>query len=159
MPPKKTAEQPATKAPKTKPAEAEAPKAKAKKSEFKVPKAVGACADLLFELRAKKAAAKKVVDEIEEQEKAVKDYLIENLPKSSATGAIGKLAKAQVLTKQEPSVEDWDKLYAHVSKTKSWDLLQRRVATGAVKERWEAGKQVPGVGVFPVVTVSVTNVG
>lgn len=130
-----------------------------KKDAFKVPKTVGACADLLFELRAKKSEAKKKVDEIEAQEKAVKDFLIENLPKSSQTGAVGKLAKAQVVTKQEPQVEDWDALYAHISKTKSWDLLQRRLSTGAIKERWENKKQVPGVGVFPVVSVSVTKVG
>jgi LPS O-antigen subunit length determinant protein (WzzB/FepE family) len=130
-----------------------------KKDAFKVPKTVGACADLLFELRAKKSEAKKKVDEIEAQEKAVKDFLIENLPKSSQTGAVGKLAKAQVVTKQEPQVEDWDALYTHISKTKSWDLLQRRLSTGAIKERWENKKQVPGVGVFPVVSVSVTKVG
>ena len=130
-----------------------------KKDAFKVPKTVGACADLLFELRAKKSEAKKQVEAIEAQEKAVKDFLIENLPKSSQTGAVGKLAKAQVITKQEPQVEDWDTLYTHIAKTKSWDLLQRRLSTGAIKERWENKKQVPGVGVFPVVSVSVTKVG
>lgn len=143
---------------KTEAPEAAAEKKTTKKDSFKVPKTVGACADLLFELRAKKSEAKKVVDEIEAQEKAVKDFLIENLPKSSQTGAVGKLAKAQVVTKQEPQVENWDALYAHISKTKSWDLLQRRLSTGAIKERWENKKQVPGVGVFPVVSVSVTKV-
>lgn len=153
MPPKKTTVA-AAEVPEVEPVVA----TKEKKGAFKVPKTVGACADLLMELRTKKAAAKKVVDEIEEQERQVKNYLIENLPKSSSTGAIGKLAKAQIVTKQEPQVENWDLFYAHIAKTKSWDLLQRRVATGAIKERWENKKQVPGVIVFPIVSVSVTKV-
>lgn len=141
---------------KTVTAEAETPKKVSPK--FKVPKTLGACADLLMELRTKKSAAQKVVDDYAEQITEIQNYLIENLPKSDATGAVGKVAKALVKVTQEPSVEDWESFYAHVAKTKSWDLLQRRLASPAVKERWEAGKKVPGVGVFPVVKVSVTKI-
>lgn len=129
----------------------------AKPSKFKIPKTVGACADLLLDLRTQKAVAQKVVDEIDEKIKALQSHLIETLPKSDQTGAVGKVAKALVKVTQEPAVQDWDAFYVHVAKTKSWDLLQRRLSSPAIKERWEAGKQVPGVGTFPVVKVSVTK--
>lgn len=135
----------------------ETTEAKAKPSKFKIPKTVGACADLLLELRGKKAVQQKIVDDIDEQIKALQAHLIETLPKSDQTGAVGKVAKALVKVTQEPAVQDWDAFYGHVAKTKSWDLLQRRVSAPAVKERWESGKQVPGVGTFPVVKVSVTK--
>lgn len=129
----------------------------AKPSKFKIPKTVGACADLLLDLRSEKAIQQKKVDEIDEKIKALQAHLIETLPKSDQTGAVGKVAKALVKVVQEPTVKDWDAFYAHIAKTKSWDLLQRRIASPAVKERWEAGKQVPGVETFPVVKVSVTK--
>ena len=130
-----------------------------KPTKFKVPKALGAAADLLFELRAKKAAAKRVVEEIEEQEGQVREYLINTLPKSESTGAVGKLAKAIIRTSPKPQVEDWDKFYAYIAKTKRWDLLQRRVGEKAVMDTWEAKKQIPGVKAITVVNVSVTKVG
>ena len=125
---------------------------------YKFPKALGACADNLFELRNKRLAKQKKVDEIASEETALKNYIIENLPKSEASGVAGKLARVTVVTKQVPQVKDWDAFYKYVKKTGSFDLVQKRLTDAAIKERWEAGKEIPGVEHFNVVSVSINKV-
>jgi hypothetical protein len=124
---------------------------------IKLPKTMGACADLLYETREKRLAAQKIVDELAKQEAAVREHIINNLPKSD-TGASGKRARVSVITKQVPQVKDWDKFYAHVKKTGQFELMQRRLADTAIRERWDNGKQVPGVETFGVVSVSLNKI-
>lgn len=125
---------------------------------FKFPKTMGACADRLYQVRELRLAEQKKVDEIEAEEKALKEHIIQNLPKSDASGVAGKIARVSVVTKIIPQVEDWDKFYAHIKKKGEFDLLQRRVSDTAVKERWDSGKQVPGVKTFNALTVSINKV-
>lgn len=125
---------------------------------YKFPKALGACADKLFELRNKRLAEQKKVDEIAAEESALKNHIIENLPKSEASGVAGKLARVTVVTRQVPQVKDWDAFYKYVKKTGSFDLMQKRLTDAAIKERWEAGKEVPGVEHFNAVSVSINKV-
>lgn len=129
-----------------------------KPAPFKIPKKIGEVADLLYAIRQERLAKQKEVDELASRETALKNHIIENLPKSEATGAAGKTANVRVVIKQKPQVKDWDALYAYVSKTKSFDLLQRRLSDKAVTDRWENSKTVPGVEAVPVVDVSVTKV-
>jgi hypothetical protein len=125
---------------------------------YKFPKAMGACADRLFELREKRLEEQKKVDAIEAEEKAIKEHIIQNLPKSEASGVAGKVARVTVITKQVPQVKDWDMFYKHVKKTGEFELLQRRLTDTAIRERWDAGKQVPGVESFNAVTLSINKV-
>lgn len=125
---------------------------------YKFPKALGACADKLFELRNKRLTMQKEVDAVAAEETALKNYIIENLPKSEASGVAGKLARVTVVTKQIPQVKDWDVFYKYVKKTGSFDLMQKRLTDAAIKERWEAGKEVPGVEHFNAVSVSINKV-
>jgi hypothetical protein len=125
---------------------------------YKFPKAMGACADRLFELREKRLEEQKKVDAIEAEEKAIKEHIIQNLPKSEASGVAGKVARVTVITKQVPQVKDWDVFYKHVKKTGEFELLQRRLTDTAIRERWDAGKQVPGVESFSAVTLSINKV-
>lgn len=134
-----------------------APSKPAKKT-FTFPKTLGACADRIFTLREERKAAQKIVDAIEAEEKALKEHIIQTLPKSQASGVSGKLANVKTITKNVAHVEDWDKFYAHVKKTGSFDLMQKRLSDTAIQERWEGKKVVPGVVPFPVVTISVTKV-
>ena len=127
--------------------------------EFKMPGTLAQVADLLYKTREKRLKVQKDAVVLEDQEKQMRAHLIDNLPKSEATGVSGKIANAKIVTKTEPTVEDWDALYKYISRTKSFDMLQRRLSGEAVKERWAAKKVIPGVGTFNVVTVSVTKVG
>ena len=130
----------------------------AKKPAFKLPKSLAACADLLYEKRAERLAIQKQVDALEAEEKLIKEHLINSLPKGEASGIAGKVARVAVVTKDIAQVTDWDKLYAHIKRTGSFDLLGRSLTKAAVDERWAAKKEIPGVGHFNAVSVSVTKV-
>lgn len=124
---------------------------------MKLPKTIGACADRLYKLKEEKAKAQAAVKKIDDEVKAIKEHVINELPKSEASGVAGKVARVSVVKKEVPSVEDWDAFYKYVSRTKSFDLLQRRLSAPAIKERWEAGKKVPGVDHFTVVDISLNK--
>lgn len=133
-----------------------APKTKAKL--FKIPTKIGECADLLYTTRQDRLALQKQVTELEDREKALKAHIIETVPKSSATGAAGKVARVQVVNQDEPVVQDWEEFYKHVKKKGEFDLLNRALNRTAVKARWDNDKQIPGVGHFTATKVSVTKV-
>jgi hypothetical protein len=138
---------------------------------WKKPKTLGFAADALWNTRNARLAMQKQVDELEAMENALKHHLIENLPKSDAGGVSGHLARVTVTTKDVPRVEDWGKVYAAIvaSYTKhakkkdgqqdgAFAMLQRRLGEAMVKEKWEAGQIVEGVGKFTVVGVSINKV-
>ena len=135
----------------------EPPKPK-KTATIKFPKTMAACADLLFEVKQARLAADKVAAELKSKESQIIEHIINNLPKSEATGVAGKLARATIVVKTIPVVKDWDKFYAYVKKNSAFELLQRRLSESAVEERWEQKKTVPGVETFKRSTVSLTRV-
>ena len=46
---------------------------------------------------------------------------------------------------EEPNVDDWEALYAHIKATGDFSLLQRRPTATSMRELWKLGQQVPGV--------------
>lgn len=129
-----------------------------KLEKFTIPKKLGAVADELYTLRQRRLELQKVVDELESREKALKEHVINNLPKSDAKGISGSVANVRVENDEIPQVKDWDKFYAYVKKTNAFDLLQRRLNPKAVTDRWADKKKVPGVESFTVTKVSCTKV-
>lgn len=126
------------------------------KKKPKIPTNPADCADLLYTTREKRLALQKDITAYEELETTLKDYFINTMSKKS-TGISGSVANVQLEKKVIPTVEDWPKFYAHIKKTGQWDLMQKRVADTAVQERWDAKKEVPGVGRFNVIKVSCTK--
>jgi hypothetical protein len=118
---------------------------------------MGACADLLYSTREQRLLAQRIVDDLAKRESAIREHIINTLPKTD-TGASGKLARVSVITKQVPQVHDWDKFYAYVKKTGQFELMQRRLSDTAIRERWDNGRQIPGVEPFGVVSVSINKV-
>lgn len=129
-----------------------------KKPKFVIPKKQGEWPDLLHKMRQERLALQKQVDELEANEKAFKEHIILTIPKSNVAGVMGQQYKIQVLSKEVPQVKDWTSFYAYVKKTSGFDLLNKALNKAAVQERWDAGKQVPGVEVFDAVTVSLTKI-
>lgn len=125
-------------------------------AEFKIPATFGACADRLYALRALKKPLRDKLNKLDEEETAIEQHLIATMPKSDG-GGIGKKAQAQIVVKQEPTVEDRAALQKYIVKTGAFELLQGKLAAAAVRERWDLGEKVPGVGSFAVHKVSVTK--
>jgi hypothetical protein len=124
---------------------------------LKIPKSMGACADLLFDMKQERLALDKVVEAMKANENSLTNHIIDNLPKGD-TGAAGKHHKVQIRTEQIPQAEDWEAIYKHIKKTGDFDLLQRRLNPKAVMERLEDRKKVPGTKLFTAVKVSLTQV-
>ena len=125
---------------------------------FVPPTNLAVCVDLLYTTRQQRLDIQEQVDALKAKETALREHLINTLPKSDATGIAGKLARATIVTKVEPQVEDWDEFFTWVSKTKAWDCLQRRISAPAIRARWEAKKVVKGMGSVNVVSVSLNKV-
>lgn len=126
--------------------------------DFAVPENPAVCADLLYETRQMRLAMDKQVAMLKARETAMREFLINTLPKSESTGIAGKVARATIVTKEEPTVENWDDFWAWVVKNKAFDCVQRRISAPAIRARWENRKQVKGVGKMLRVSVSLTKV-
>jgi hypothetical protein len=127
----------------------------------KLPKSMGACADLLFDVRSRRLETDKLAAELKAQEELIKNHIIDNLDKRDETGAAGKHHRVQVVRKRKYRCDPtmWDKFYAWVAKNRRFDLLQKRLSDVAVKELVEEGKKkVPGIEPFDYVDVSLTKV-
>lgn len=130
-----------------------------KKKTYKFPKAMGACADMLYKLRQERLAKQKGVEAIEAEEKALKLYIINNLPKSEASGVAGKMARVTVVTKEVPQVSDREAFRKYVNRTKRFDLANKLSPSApAVRAMWEDGKAIPGIDKFNAVTISMNKV-
>lgn len=123
-----------------------------------MPSSIGICADLLSEVRELRLAMQKHVDAVKARETEIREHIINNLSKSDDTGAAGKKYRAQIVTKIEPSLKDWDAFTAFVQESGRFDLMQKRISDKAVKDLWEDGADVPGVERFNAVSVSITKI-
>ena len=136
---------------------------------FALPKTVGLCADRYYELRQKRLGINHEADAVKAEETFVKEHLIAVLPKSDTSGVAGKLCRVTVVKKVVPVADDWDKVYAGIvaeyarlkkagkAPEAAFAILNKAINSAAVGEMWEAGAQVPGVGRFNDVTLSVNK--
>ena len=102
---------------------------------------VAALADLRSKRDAIAANLKAADAAVEEAQTEVLNSLIDSGLESVRSGA----ATVSVKRTTVPTVTDWVALDAYILKHKSLDMLQRRIAVGAWRERIEAGQFVPGV--------------
>lgn len=120
-------------------------------------KKLGAEVDKLMKLKAEvdktEAAHNKAKKALEEQ----KDKMLKTFKKEEIDGASGKNGRVSLVKKQVPQIENYDQLVKYIARTKSFDLFQRRINSGAYRERIEAGKKIPGVKTFEVLSLRVSK--
>ena len=109
------------------------------------------------EARANRLAKQKEVDELEKNEKKLKQQVIDALKKTKNKAVSDGVRLFQYEEKDAPVVTDWTAFYEHVKSTGEFELLYRRMNEASVKERWENKVEVPGVGKIPVPTLSDTK--
>jgi len=127
-------------------------------AKLKMPTTLGATIDLLWSLREARKTAEAGVNEIKEKEAAVEAHLMNNFDKSGLDGAKGKYGLATLKRSTVADVTDWPAFYGYIQKNKAWELLQKRPAITAIRERWDANKAIPGVEPKEVVQLSLTKV-
>lgn len=123
----------------------------------------GAVVDLLYTLRglsSQLGQLRRPLDEvIDPVIKRIEDHFVETLTVSEATGVQGAAARVQITVSDVPVVkpEDWEEVWRWIVRTKSFDMLPRSLNREAVRERWNAHKHIPKVGVFHAKKVSCTK--
>ena len=125
--------------------------------ELRVPATLGACADLLYRLRADRLKLTAQVEALKQQEKRLGDHLSKNLKADDAVGVIGRVAQVTMHSADVGKAVDWDAFYAHVRKTGHFDLLERRLSNSALRERWAAEEAIPGITPQKIFSLSVTK--
>jgi hypothetical protein len=124
----------------------------------KVPAAVGAAIDALMKMRREREAAEAKVNGVKAIESAFEEAIFAKFEKAKLQGARGKIAQATIERRTSATIEDYNALIKHIKKTGDFDLFQRRVSGPACRERWGAGKTIPGVGTFTSVRLALTTV-
>lgn len=147
----------------TVPAAPEAPANPKLPASFKMPKTLAACADLLYTTQQARYAVNKQVEAFEAIEGALKNRIIDELPKSEATGIAGKTARVYVENKVVVKVVDFAAYVLDVAARMKKDpgavsLLQKRVGETAVKEVWESGKTLKGIESMDIPVVRMNKV-
>lgn len=115
--------------------------------------------DRLYLLREAKKAGGRVEKATKAAYQALEDKLIDDQKKEDLQGARGGTTQMSIGEAVYPVGEDWDAVWRYAKRNNRPDLFQRRLNQQAVKDLWEDGKKVPGVGKFTKLTVSLTKVG
>lgn len=76
---------------------------------------------------------------------------------SDQKGVTGKVARVEVINKEIATAADWTKFYAHVKKKGEFELLNKALNQKAIAERWDAGKEIPGLVKFTKKVISLTK--
>ena len=123
-----------------------------------VPQSLGGCADLLHDVRELRMDMQRQTDLIEAREKELQAHIINSSTENDTTFG-GRRYVAQVYKEAEPVAQDWGVFFSWVRKNDRFDLLQKRLATKAVKETQEAeGRLLPGLTQIHVQKLSLTKI-
>jgi len=118
---------------------------------------LGTAIDKLYELRSQRLDVEKVVKTMKSDELALRVHIKQMLDSINLDGAKGSAATAAVITSVDPVAKDWLQIYEFIRENDAFDMLQKRLSSMAVKERWESGILVPGIEKFDNWDLSITK--
>ena len=118
-------------------------------------KELGVLSDAFWLVKQQRLAADKQAATLKTQESAAEAKLIEQMLRQeiSAVGG-GDVIFTLPAPKDEPVVNDWQAYWSFIKEQDDLALIEKRPGRAAIKERWLAGEQIPGVGRFPVYKLS-----
>lgn len=96
--------------------------------------------------RAMRLDMKKELDKLEAREKELYSFAKEVMLAQEIEGVLVEGRLTRPVEKHTPIVEDREKLEAYIYENRMLDLLTFRLSGPAVKERLEAGLEIPGIG-------------
>lgn len=94
--------------------------------------------------REKRLAADKVAQAAKDVETALRDAIIDAMQASGSEGCVVDSRVTSVTFTEVPIVEDRTLVEKFILDHRALDLLQFRVSSSALRERTEAGVEVPG---------------
>lgn len=91
---------------------------------------------------------------LKDELKEVEQRILDSLVTAGAEAVRTKLGTYSVRRATVPHVDDWEKVDAFILKTKSLDLLHRRLTATAWAARRDSGILVPGTSAATVTTLA-----
>jgi len=118
---------------------------------------IGSMIDNLDKIRDKKRGLDEQVKDLEAQYRELTEKILdrmasENMPKAS--GRRATVSRSETIVGQ---LEDWEALTKYISRTKNFQLFERRISAAAFRELFEKKGEVPGVKPFTKVTLKHTS--
>ena len=130
------------------------------KMTFQAPKISSHLPDLVdnyISLRAQRLALDKEAASLKETEDDLYKVIVSKMRDEGMTAMGGKNGMVKLKESEEPVPTDWPALYDYIKETGHFEFLHKRIATLAIKEHWEAGENIPGVGTTTVFKLSVSK--
>jgi DNA repair exonuclease SbcCD ATPase subunit len=121
---------------------------------------IGELIDDIYKVREKIKGLTAQVSELEVQKAELEGHLLTLMDDQGVTQSRGSLASATRKVETVAQADDWEKLYPYISRTKSWQLLHRRLNNAAYRELLEQrnGKPIPGLSSFNKVSISLRSI-
>ncbi len=113
-------------------------------------KKLGTLIDQLNVIILKQKTLDKTAAELKAKRIAKQEEVVKALKAANVTSSKGKSMSVSLTESVVPQVKDWNKFYPYMTKTKGFDMLQRRVNGKAIMDRINDGKKVPGIETFTV---------
>ena len=107
--------------------------------------------------RENRLEADKYAKQLKADETELKERVIAEMLKHDCGMVGGTYKKVTVQTKLKPMAADWEQVYGYIREHDAFELLQRRLNEGAVKERLEAGEDLTGVEFYELNDLSVAK--
>lgn len=96
-------------------------------------------------VRAERIAAEKAAEQIKSKELELKDFIVAAMTSQRYEGVVKEGRMTYVRQSQVPMASDRLSFENYILQTQDLSLLQFRPAVGAIRERLEAGVEVPGI--------------
>lgn len=124
----------------------------------RIPGKAGALLDRYYQVDQQKKLLEKALNDVKADLAVIEDAIFLKFKKEDIHGTRGNLCTATANQQIIPVAEDWETIYKYIVKGKKqerFDLLQKRLAVTAVRERWDDNIKIPGVSSFEKTKLSV----
>ena len=113
--------------------------------------------DMYISIRAQRLAAEKEAEGYKETEDELVKTIIAKYREQGLTALGGKLGLVKMTETVEPVAEVWPGIWEFIKQNDAWDLVHKRLTITAVRDRWDAGVEIPGVGRMTKYKLSVSG--
>jgi hypothetical protein len=114
--------------------------------------------DEYYKVQQERRELDKKSKELKERETNLKNYIADFLRKNKMSAVGGTHIIATYVRKPKAIAENWSTLYDFIVQNEAFDILQRRLHEGAIKDRLEQGESIPGLGTIWIDDISVSKV-
>jgi hypothetical protein len=107
--------------------------------------------------RAQRMEKDKEVASFKELEDTLKDAIIAKYKEQGIKQLGAANGVVKMTTSLEPVTHNWPTVWAYIRETGEFELLHKRLASLAIRERWDAGIELPGIDKQELYKLSVSG--